>query len=112
MSAENKTIVRRYYTEGLIKGNVAAIENLIADDITVHAPGYPALEGRAAYLNSMRMFREAFTDFQGTIDDLVAEGDRVVVRWTESGTHVKEYAGIAPTGNSMTWTGPVLAGNL
>jgi steroid delta-isomerase-like uncharacterized protein len=105
MSAENKAIVQRYYAEGLTQGNVAAVENLIADDMVAHAPGFPAIEGRAAFLNSIRTFREAFTDFHGVIEDMVAEGDRVLVRWTESGRHVREYAGSAPTGKSMTWTG-------
>jgi ketosteroid isomerase-like protein len=74
MSAENKAIVQRYYAEGLTKGNVAAIENLIADDIVAHAPGFPVIEGRAAFLNAIRTFREAFTDFYGVIEDVVAEG--------------------------------------
>ena len=105
MSAENKAIVQRYYAEGLTKGNMAAVENLIAGDMVAHAPGFPVLEGRAAFLNSIRTFREALTDFHGVIEDVVAEGDRVLVRWTESGRHVREYAGIAPTGKAMTWTG-------
>lgn len=105
MSAENKAIIQRYYAEGLTKGNVAAIEHLIADDMVAHAPGFPALEGRAAFLNAIRTFREAFSDFHGVIEDMVAEGDHVVVRWTESGTHVREWAGIAPTGKAMIWTG-------
>jgi steroid delta-isomerase-like uncharacterized protein len=105
MAAENKAIVERYYAEGLTKGNVTGIGHLIADEMVAHAPGFPAIEGRTAFLNSIQTFREAFTDFHGDIEDIIAEGDRVLVRWTESGTHVREWAGIAPTGKAMTWTG-------
>lgn len=58
-----------------------------------------------AALQSVQGFRAAFPDVQGTLEDVVTEGDRVVVRWTEKGTHQGEYVGRAATGKAMQWTG-------
>ncbi len=104
-SEDNKAIVRRYYAEVITKGNMAVFEDLVAAEIVVHGPGFPDLQGREAFRQSFRGFRAAFPDFHGTLEDLVAEGDRVVARWAESGTHRGDYAGIAATGKALTWTG-------
>jgi steroid delta-isomerase-like uncharacterized protein len=53
----------------------------------------------------MGEFREAFPDFHSTIEDQIAEGDKVVTRWTMSGIHQGEFRGIAPTGKQITVTG-------
>jgi predicted ester cyclase len=51
------------------------------------------------------MYRTAFPDLQIPIEDVIAEGDRVVTRWTTRGTHQGELMGAAPTGNQLTVTG-------
>jgi steroid delta-isomerase-like uncharacterized protein len=53
----------------------------------------------------MSEFRQAFPDFHSTIEDQIAEGDKVVTRWTMRGTHQGEFRGIAPTGKQITVTG-------
>ena len=55
------------------------------------------------------MYRIAFPDVHFTIDDLIAEGERVVIRWTVTGTHKGELQGIAPTGKHVTVTGMVMS---
>ena len=55
------------------------------------------------------MYRMAFPDVHFTIDDLIAEGETVVIRWTVTGTHKGELQGIAPTGKHVTVTGMVMS---
>jgi len=100
-----KAIVQRYYAEVILKGNFAVLEEVVAKEIVAHGPGFLDIKGHATFLQSVQSFRTAFPDVQGTLEDVLAEGDRVVVRWTEQGTHQGEYAGIAATGKAMQWTG-------
>ena len=51
----------------------------------------------------LSIFRSAFPDFKATIDDIIAEGDKVVIRQTFSGTHKGEFMGIAPTGKRVSF---------
>lgn len=106
MSLEaNKAVVRRYYEEVLNAGRVDVLDELAAQDYVEHDPfpgqgnGRGDLERRAATLI------EAFSPCTFTIEDLVAEGDKVVVRWSSSGTHSGEFLGIPATHRSYTISG-------
>jgi steroid delta-isomerase-like uncharacterized protein len=101
----NKGITHRYAEELWNQGKASLIAELVAVDIVLHGAGFPDMKGQEAFSNSFSLFRRAFPDFHVTIDDMVAEGDKVAFRWTESGTHQGEYAGIAATGKHVTWTG-------
>jgi predicted ester cyclase len=103
MSEENKELVRRLMDEGINQGNIGLIDEFFAPDFVEHEelpPGIPP--GREAVKQFTTMFRSAFPDLNVTFDDLLAEGDKVVVRSTWSGTHNGEFMGIAPTGKSMS----------
>ncbi len=89
MSEENKAIARRYLDELWNKNNPAVRDELSSFD---HQPGGAVL-------------RAAFPDIQLTIDDQVAEGDKVLTRYTVRGTHKGEYAGVPPTNKQVTYTG-------
>jgi steroid delta-isomerase-like uncharacterized protein len=102
MSAEeNKTLVRHTY-EALNKGNLAYIDECFVTDVVAHAPGgqeaHGLEEGKQLFIKMWR----AFPDHYEMVDDMIAEGDKVVarVRWT--GTHKGEFQGIAPTGRQVT----------
>lgn len=101
----NKNITRRYAEELWNQGKASLVAELVAVDIVVHGAGFPDMKGQEAFNSSFSLFRQAFPDFHVTIDDMVAEGDKVAFRWTESGTHKGEYAGIAATGKHVRWTG-------
>ena len=101
---ENKTTARRYYEAVLNEGDIVALDEIATADYEEHDP----LPGQGTGLQGLKervtMLRAAFGQrFQ--IEDVVAEGDKVVVRWTGSGTHVGEFMGIPPTGRSFTISG-------
>ena len=101
---ENKALIRRQ-VEAWNTGNLDALDDLVAADLIHHdlPPGMaPGLEG---FKQIISMHRKAFPDVRVTIEDILAEGDRVMNRWTVSGTHHGEYMGIAPTGKQVTLKG-------
>jgi steroid delta-isomerase-like uncharacterized protein len=100
----NKAIVRRIYEEVISKGNLALLDELCAPDIVDHAalPGSPP--GREGVRQWFTLIRTAFPDTQVTVEDLIAEGDKVVARVRPEGTQHGEFLGIPPTGKYMTIT--------
>lgn len=105
MTEQNKAIIQRCTEEVWFKGNLDVIDELVASNYLARnaAPGQPP--GRQGLKQAVAMFRDAFPDLQGTIEDIVAEGDRVVTRWTARGTHRGEFMSIAPTNKQMSMTG-------
>jgi steroid delta-isomerase-like uncharacterized protein len=103
--AENKTIARRFNEDVWGRGDQAALEELLDPDFVDHdaLPGQPP--GREGHKQILAAFRSAFPDLNVTTEDIVAEGDKVVSRWTARGTHQGELLGIAPTGNGVTIKG-------
>ncbi len=102
MSEENKALVRRYIEEALGKGNLSIIEEIFAADAVSHTPNGDLI-GPENLKEPVIMRRNAFPDLTVTIDDQVAEGDRVVTRLTFSGTHKGDYRGVAATGKYASW---------
>jgi steroid delta-isomerase-like uncharacterized protein len=97
----NKTFVRQGLEEMFNQGNVSAVDKYLAADYVEHQtmPGQaPGLEGFKQMLSTMHT---AFPDFRITVDDIIAEGDKVVVRSTLRGTQKGEFMGIAPTGKAV-----------
>ena len=105
MSAEeNKAIARRGY-EAINQNNLDALDEVAAPHLTDHdpAPGQaPGLDGVKQWFSSMHT---AFPDFQMNVEDMIAEGDKVVARVRMSGTHQGVFMGIDATGNRVTITG-------
>jgi steroid delta-isomerase-like uncharacterized protein len=104
MSTEqNKALFRRFVDEIFNHGNVSLADELLAPDFVEHEelpPGIPA--GREGVKHLSTMLRSAFPDLKATIHDIIAEGDKVVVRMTWSGTQKGEFMGIPPTGKSVS----------
>ncbi len=102
---ENKAIVRRWGEEVWGKASLAAIDELFAPNFVFNYPPpgvTPDLEG---YKKTVTMLTAPFADIQGSAEDMVAEGDKVAVRWTWRLTHTGEFMGIAATGKQVTITG-------
>ena len=105
MSTEqNKALVRQIVEEIFNRGNISLADKLLAPDFVEREelpPGMPRDREGVKLLTTM--LRSAFPDFKGTIDDIVAEGDKVVLRWTWSGTQKGEFMGVPPTGKSVSF---------
>ncbi len=110
MSTEdNKRLVRRLYEE-TDKQNFAALDEFFSADLIDHdPPPIPDLKsGLEGIKQAFRVFATAFPDGTHAIHDLIAEGDRVVVRVSGIGTHKGEFKGIPPTGKPVEMTGIVI----
>jgi steroid delta-isomerase-like uncharacterized protein len=108
MSTEaNKAISRRFLEEIFGQGKLAVADEIIAPNHVNSGPGaLPGLPpGPEGSKQIVMVYRNAFPDVQFTIDEQIAEGDKVMTRWTAHGTHKGELAGIPPTGKSSTVTG-------
>jgi steroid delta-isomerase-like uncharacterized protein len=101
---ENKNIVRRYQ-EIYNSNNLDALLEVVSEDLLTPKimPGIPpGIEGAKA---AHQIMLAGFPDYQTTIEDLIAEGDKVVARITMTGTHTGDFMGIPPTGKHISFTG-------
>jgi predicted ester cyclase len=105
MSEQNKMIALRWVDDMCGKRDLAAGDEIFSPDIVDHNPvpnQAPGVEGQKQVL---RELWAAFPDFHTQADEILSEGDRVVVRWSSYGTHQGEYYGVSPTGKRITYTG-------
>ncbi len=101
----NKALVRNFIEEVMNEGKLEALDELCAPTYTSYSPDYPYKQmGLEETRGMISMFRTAFPDLQGTIESLVAEGDKVIHCSTFGGTHLGELQGIPPTGKYVTIT--------
>jgi steroid delta-isomerase-like uncharacterized protein len=98
--SSNKEVVRRVYDEVLNKRNLNLVQELFRPDYVEHDPMPGQRTGLDGVNDRFGMLIKAL-DPHFTIEDLIAEGDRVVVRWTNSGTNVGDFFGIPATGRSF-----------
>ena len=105
---ENKAIIRRL-VESFNKHNVALLDEFIAPDFVDAANTPFELRGLESYKQFETKFIKAFPDYQETIEDIIAEGDKVWVHFKVTGTHTGEWAifgiTLAPTGKKITYMG-------
>jgi len=98
---ENKELGRRIIEEVGNQRQHALIDELYAPDVVGHAPGAPDAVGLEANRQFLLGWLNAFPDVHSTIDDLIAEGDKVVIRYTWRGSQRGELQGLAPTGKPV-----------
>ena len=106
-SEENKQVVRKL-ANTINSGNLDDLDSVLAPNYIRHDPN-PLLKdvGREEYKQAFARLRKAFPDARWAIDELLADGDRVVGRWTFHGTQMGQFFNIAPTGREVTY--PILA---
>ena len=105
MSEENKALIQHFVEEAFNKGNLDIADEVYASTFISHESSGPVDRGPEHVKNFVNMYRSAFPDGHTTIEDLVAEDDKVAYRWTYRGTHRSELMGIPPTGQHVTITG-------
>lgn len=97
----NKLIMRRF-TEFINTASEKLAVDLISPDAVFHVPGRPdSMRGPAGYLAIIGMMRGGFPDIQWTLEETIAEGDKVAARFTMRGTHQGTFFGVPPTGKKI-----------
>lgn len=107
MSTETNKALARHFREGMDKTKGGGFEDYVAADGVSHFPGSPPLN-RDQVAALVAMFYTGFPDLHHTIDDQVAEGDKVATRLTFHGTHLGDFQGIPPTGKEVTFSAIVI----
>jgi len=108
MSTEkNKAIVRRVIEEIVNQGNLELADEVLAGDYVYHFPTHD-IKGPDGFKEFIGMMRAAFPDLHVTIEDFIAEGDKVVGLFTMRGTFKGELMGIPPTGRQLTFPEAVI----
>jgi steroid delta-isomerase-like uncharacterized protein len=103
MSVEDvKKFLLRASEEIWYKGNLAAVDEFMASDLVYHRGTGEHIHGTEEYKKFVSTTHSAFPDVHFTVEDIFAEGDKVAVRWTMTGTHKGELRGIPPTGKKVT----------
>jgi steroid delta-isomerase-like uncharacterized protein len=106
MSEANKALARRVIEELFTKHNVELIDEFFPDCV-YRASAVGELSGEA-YKQFLTQVLAAFPDGRWTVEDQVAEGDKVVTRWSFTGIHRRNLMGIAPTGKQVTTSGVMI----
>ncbi len=101
---ENKIIVRKFFEEGPSKGNLNIVNELLSPDFALHVP-LPAPPGIEGINEVITTCRAAFEHLNVTIEDMIAEGNKVAVRFTAHGVHKGDFMGLQATGKPITMTG-------
>jgi predicted ester cyclase len=104
----NKALVRRFI-EYINNDNSAPIDEFVTSDYSYHNPSMREVKDLAAIKQLNAMIASAFPDMHFTIEDIVAEGEKVVYRYSARGTHQGHFMGIAPTGKEVTLSGIVIS---
>jgi len=98
---KNKAILARVVEEFINKNKSEEADALFSADFVNHNPSFGVSPDRVGIKEMIRLFHVAFPDYKMTIEDIIAEDDRVAVRMTAEGTHKGEILGIKPTGNRI-----------
>ena len=105
---DNKAIIRRYFDEVFNQGNMEVVDELVARDVS----GQDAAIDETRTIEDLKevvvLFHTAFPDARYVIHDLIAEGDRVVARWSLTGTHRGTYLDVSPTEKRVILNGIII----
>ena len=104
-AAANKELVRRFYKEVYVDWNMALADQVVSPQFTSHDWPQGGPTGPQAFRDYYSAMRSTVPDARYEVDDLIAEDDKVVVRWRLLGTHKGDFRGIAPTGRAIVLKG-------
>ena len=102
----NKAVIRRLFADVFNRGDTDVVDELVGAEVLGHDPTSPEpRRGFASVKQVVVLFRTAFPDGRFPLEDLIAEGDKVVARWGLQGTHRGAFMGVGPTGKPVSVTG-------
>lgn len=105
IAAANKTLLKRFYKEVYVEWNMELVGQILSPQFTSHDWPKDGPTGPQAFREYYSVLRSALPDARYEVDDIIAESDKVVVRWRLLGTHKGDYLGIAATGRAVTLKG-------
>ena len=111
MSEANKQLIERWFEEVWNKGRAEAIEEMIAEDCVIHGLGDAtgqSVTGPSEFKSFHAIFREAFPDITVSVDDMVAEGDKIAARCSVHGQHTGDSLGFKASQAPVEFTGMVI----
>jgi len=108
MSKQSKMITRRLFEEMESQGNLDVADDIFANDFVNHTP-FGEMHGPEGAKQFVSKLRTAFPDLQVTVEDQIAEGDKVATHWTARGTHKAKFQNIPPTGKQIEIRGIVIS---
>ncbi len=100
----NKEIIQYFSDQLWHKHNFAVIDEVFHEDAIIHSP-FNIQQGSLTMHEAASKWLESFPDLEITINDLIAEDDKVVARWTAQGTHMGSFFETNPTHNEVTYAG-------
>lgn len=109
---ENKALMRDYLERFWNQFDIEAGERFVAEDVVLHDLAdvpMPLPPGRAGLIEMRRVFHTAMPDFEMTIEDMIAEDDKLLIRWTGGGVHTGEFMGVPPTYRTARFTAMSIA---
>jgi steroid delta-isomerase-like uncharacterized protein len=105
---ENKAVVRRVFEEVWSQGNLGLVDQLLTPDVVDHDPSNPGFDGAEGQKRLVTAYQTAFPDIHFTVEDVIAEGDMAVARWTGTGTNNGNLMDMPATGKRASVTGITL----
>ena len=109
MSQGNIALVRRLFEDGWSTGNFSVVDEVTSEDWVDHDPAAGGDADRERVKQRMQTYRSAFPDLRFHVEDVVASGDKVAIRWRSDGTFENELYGLHPTHERGTVTGMGIA---
>jgi steroid delta-isomerase-like uncharacterized protein len=106
---ENNQLVRRTFEEAWNRGELNTVYEIFDARHVSHGVGVELPDGPDGFKQLIAVYRAAYPDIHFTVEDQLAEGDKVAIRWSATGTHEGELMGIAPTGKQVTLTGMAIS---
>lgn len=107
IATKNKALIRNAVEEIPNQGNLDVVDEFFAKDYVYHPD--PKIRGAEGINQHVAALRASFPDFHLSLEDMIAEGDKVVSRWTGGGTHTGEFMGVPPSGKLIKVTGILIS---
>lgn len=106
IEAENIALARRYFNAVFTEGSVKHASSYFSDDLIIHDSSHPTkTTGGKEYVRVTGEYLKALAPSSGQVEDIIASGEKVAVRWTFQGTHNGHFMGLAPTHKPVFFEG-------
>ena len=105
VAADLKAIVRRCFDDVIVKGDLQAANEVVADDLVFYTANGKILKGRREFQHFAQQMREAFPDIRFELEEEIVEGEHVCTRYTMSGTFLSTMMGLLPNGDRFSVRG-------